>query len=256
MSKVQNLNPTLKLVFTLVFIFFVNITPKNSWVSFGLFLLLISSILFVSNLRFSDIAKRTLIATPFVIAAIPLIFTGDAPFLKIPILRGYEILISMDGFQRFLGILFKAILSIQAAIILVLTSRPLEIFFGLEQLKIPAVFISINNLAYHYLFIIREEVIRMIRARTSRSSNNFNLGSGRSVFWRAKVTGSMAGSILIRSIERSERVYSAMVSRGYNGRVIPTAVALKNVNLQDILILIGGIALVVLIWIYSLLIGP
>jgi len=35
--------------------------------------------------------------------------------------------------------------------------------------------------------------------------------------WRARVTGGMAGSLLLRSMERSERVYNAMLSRGYNG---------------------------------------
>jgi len=42
---------------------------------------------------------------------------------------------------------------------------------------------------------------------------------GGSVFWRARVTGGMAGSLFLRSIERGERIYDAMVARGYDGEV-------------------------------------
>jgi cobalt/nickel transport system permease protein len=37
--------------------------------------------------------------------------------------------------------------------------------------------------------------------------------------WRAKVTGGMAGSLFLRGFERSDRIYVAMLSRGYDGEV-------------------------------------
>ena len=40
---------------------------------------------------------------------------------------------------------------------------------------------------------------------------------GGSIRWRAKVTGQMVGSLFVRSMERSERVFAAMQSRGYAG---------------------------------------
>jgi cobalt/nickel transport system permease protein len=53
----------------------------------------------------------------------------------------------------------------------------------------------------------------MMRARTSRSTQiGKPYHSGGSVLWRAQVTGNMAGSLFLRSIERSERVYAAMLS--------------------------------------------
>jgi cobalt/nickel transport system permease protein len=42
---------------------------------------------------------------------------------------------------------------------------------------------------------------------------------GGSLLWRARVTGGMAGSLFLRSIERGERIYGAMVARGYDGEV-------------------------------------
>ncbi|MFN8419569.1 MAG: energy-coupling factor transporter transmembrane component T [Anaerolineae bacterium] len=43
--------------------------------------------------------------------------------------------------------------------------------------------------------------------------------SGGSLRWRAQVAGGMIGNLFLRSYERSERVYAAMLSRGYQGQV-------------------------------------
>lgn len=244
----------MKLVFTIVFIVFVNLTPTKAWGAFALFFLYLIAIIATARLKLSVIAKRTLISLPFIFAVIPLIFTGNSLFEVVPIF-GSEISVSMEGLQRFLSITIKSILSILVALILVLTSRPSEIFFAMERLRIPSLFISIINLAYLYLFVIRDKVLRMIRARASRSSHGLTKkSSGGSLWWRAKITGGMAGSILIRSIERSDRVYAAMISRGYNGKVIPSIQNSKNIISSEYFMMIIGIFLVLIIWIYSLLI--
>lgn len=43
--------------------------------------------------------------------------------------------------------------------------------------------------------------------------------------WRARVTGGMAGNLFLRAFERSDRIYMAMLSRGYDGeaRALPLA---------------------------------
>jgi cobalt/nickel transport system permease protein len=63
-----------------------------------------------------------------------------------------------------------------------------------------------------------------MRAREARSGHPYELvpGGGRvggSLAWRGKVTGGMAGNLLLRSFDRSERIYAAMASRGYDGEV-------------------------------------
>lgn len=253
-SKFHQLNPLVKLVFTIVFIVFVNLTPIKAWEAYALFFLYLFAIIFSSRLKFSNLAKRTLISLPFILAVIPLIFTGNAPYEVISSFGG-EISISVEGLQKFLSITIKSILSIQAAILLVSTSRPTEIFTAFERLHVPSLFISIINLAYHYLFVIRDEVLRMMRARTSRSSSGLiKKSSGGSLWWRAKVTGGMAGSILIRSIERSDRVYAAMLSRGYNGKAIPSTQDSKNIKRSEYFMMIIGVILLLIIWLYSILI--
>ena len=63
---------------------------------------------------------------------------------------------------------------------------------------------------YRYIFILVDEVMRMTRARDSRSFG------GR---WLRQIgtVGNMIGVLFIRSYERGERVYAAMMARGFDG---------------------------------------
>jgi cobalt/nickel transport system permease protein len=74
---------------------------------------------------------------------------------------------------------------------------------------------------WRYLFVLVDEALRLMRARAARSGDSGISGSrkGGSVVWRGRVTGGMAGSLFLRGIERSDRIYMAMLSRGYDGEV-------------------------------------
>jgi len=66
---------------------------------------------------------------------------------------------------------------------------------------------------YRYVFVIVDEVQRMIRARNARNYRG-------KWIWQSKVVGSIIANLFLRSYERGERVYLAMLSRGYNGDLI------------------------------------
>ena len=73
---------------------------------------------------------------------------------------------------------------------------------------------------WRYLALMVGDAHNLLRARDSRSGSSRVKGkTGGTLVWRAAVTGKMAGNLLLRSIERSDRVYAAMLSRGYNGDV-------------------------------------
>jgi cobalt/nickel transport system permease protein len=88
-----------------------------------------------------------------------------------------------------------------------------------EHLRVPRTLTTIVAFLYRYLFVLTDEVLRLLRARQSRSGSVTGLKSGRSVAWRARVTGSMAGQLFLRSYERSDRIYNAMLARGYTGQL-------------------------------------
>ena len=79
--------------------------------------------------------------------------------------------------------------------------------------------VAIISFMYRYLGVIGEEAGRMNRARAARSADRGDRGAGGSIRWRATVTGSMVGSLFLRSYERSERIYAAMQARGFDGEL-------------------------------------
>ena len=52
--------------------------------------------------------------------------------------------------------------------------------------------------------------------KQARDSRNF----GGSRLWQLRTIGNMTGTLFIRSYERAERVYVAMLARGFDGRIL------------------------------------
>jgi cobalt/nickel transport system permease protein len=73
---------------------------------------------------------------------------------------------------------------------------------------------------YRYLFVLIDEAARLLRAREARSARLAPGSGGGSLAWRARIAGHMAGQLFLRSYERSDRVYSAMLARGYAGQFL------------------------------------
>ncbi len=87
---------------------------------------------------------------------------------------------------------------------------------ALRQLRLPRIMVAIISFMYRYLSVLSGEATRMARARAARSADPDGHGGG-TLIWRARTTGSMVGSLFLRSYERSERIYAAMQARGFEG---------------------------------------
>lgn len=250
-SQIHNLDVRVKVVLTLAFIVFLNLIPLGAWSVLIFFLTLTLSIALVSRVGIASLLRRSLIAIPFVLAALPLIFTGKPPRYTIFILPDLTLFYSPAGMQRFITIALKSWISVQAAILLTATTKFPDILSAFQQMKLPQLWISVIGLMWRYLFVIADEVTRMLHARSSRSAAapGYMHGGG-TLLWRARVTGNMAGSLFVRSIERSERVYSAMLARGYNGQLPENGV--KKLSNRSLLILTTGLLGLILLWLLSI----
>jgi cobalt/nickel transport system permease protein len=137
---------------------------------------------------------------------------GTLPLLHLPI--------SEAGLVRFASILFKSAISVQAAVLLMLTTHFTDTLWALGALRVPGVLVAIISFMYRYLFVLADEALRLTRARDSRSAVVAgDAWRGPSLVSRARTTGRMIGNLFLRSFARSERVYRAMVSRGYQGSI-------------------------------------
>lgn len=249
-SLIHRLDPRVKVLCTLAFILTASLLPAGQWLHYAFLLfasLLVSSL---AGLEPGYVLKRSFIALPFALAAITLPFTVPGPQFTLPIL-GWSL--SVEGSIRFLSIVIKSWVSVQMAILLVATTAFPELLWGMRALHVPRPLVSITGLMYRYIFVLADEAMRLMRARAARSGALEGHKTGGSIAWRGRVAGGMVGNLAIRSFERSERIYDAMVARGYQGEVKHFAPPALSGN--DYAALAGFLAFLVLTLATALLLG-
>lgn len=216
-SPVHNVDPRMKVLLTFLYIISTALLPDGTWLAFTLSWILIVLISLASKIGFVFITKRSMIALPFALAAVTIIFTlpGQA-IISIP-LGDWELTATDTGLVRFISIMLRSWLSVQMAIILIATTQFPDLIHAMRHLRLPKIIVSTIAFMYRYAFVLTDETIRMLRAREARSARITMVAGGGSLLWRAKIAGNMAGQLFLRSYERSDRVYNAMVARGYQG---------------------------------------
>jgi len=212
-SFLHHLDARTKFVFTLLFILSVVLTPPDSWYAFSLYFAVLTVLTLAAKLPVGYVLKRSLVVMPFV-----LMIAIFVPFFKSGEVAGsyniwfWEITVTHSGIQVLVNVLIKSWISILSLIWLTSTTRTTHLLYALERLRFPHVLVTILSFMYRYLFVIADEMIRMKQARDSR-----HFGSGR--LRQLRTVGNMIGTLFVRSYERSERVYTAMTARGFDGQV-------------------------------------
>lgn len=219
-SLIHHLDPRVKVVLTVLFILSGALLPDGAWVAFGLMWGVVVAAAYLSQIGYPFIFKRSFIVLPFTLAAITILFTIPGNPVTTFRLFSWNLTITDAGLVRFLSILIRSWLSVQMAILLTITTTFFDLMHALRHLRVPAILVSIISFMYRYLFVMVDEVQRLLRARTSRSAVLPGQRGGGTVAWRARVTGHMAGQLMVRSFERSDRVHNAMLARGFRGELL------------------------------------
>jgi cobalt/nickel transport system permease protein len=241
-SLFHRLDARVKFLLTLAFIVTTALTPVGAWPVYILLFTLILSVIILSELGVGFVLKRAALAFPFILAALPVIFTqGSEPLFTIP-LGPWSLSVYQPGLERFFSIALKSWISVQAAIVLASSTPFPDLLVAMRAVRVPRLLVAIFGMMWRYLFVLADEALRLMRARAARSGHSDQIGlrPGGSLSWRARVTGGMAGSLFLRAIERSDRIYMAMVSRGYDGEV--RAAPLPKFSRASQLLLTGGLA--------------
>jgi cobalt/nickel transport system permease protein len=94
-----------------------------------------------------------------------------------------------------------------------LTTRFPRFIQAMESLRFPRVFVTMTSITYRFMFLFVNEAYRMVLAKESRTTKRLR--------WREnlKLLANMIAILFIRAYERGERVYLAMLSRGYTRRL-------------------------------------
>lgn len=172
------------------------------------------------------ILKRTSYTLPFII------------FMGLPILLGGGLPPSKDRVTLVLLLIFKALNALYIMFIMFFSQPATDLLNSLAYMKLPNIFISIIFLAWRYLFLLGEKFSKTYKALLSR------LFQPRIKKASLKIYGQIMGGMVIKSLDSSDKVYRAMISRGFNGR-IPISKP-KKVQLSDLIktmLMIGTVAL-------------
>ncbi len=238
-SLAHRLDPRTKLALTFLFLLTVALIPDRAWLSFGLLEAWLLAIIGISRVGFRAVQRRSALALPFLLPALTLLLVrsgdGGGRVLHLP---GIPWPVYEAGLWRFLSIVARSYLSIQAAVLLSTTTPFPDLLWAMRALKAPRLLVAISGFLYRYLFVLADEARRMLQAREARSGALEGHRSGGSVIWRAKVTGAMAGTLFLRAYERSERIWTAMVARGYDGEM--RTLSIHALRAMDWRVEIGG----------------
>lgn len=204
-SRLHRMRPECKLVGAFGFVIAVVATPREQFWAYAVYVALVVAVARLSHLSLTTVARRLVIEAPFVAFAVFLPFIAEGERIDVGPLS-----LSADGLWGAWNILIKGTIGVAVSVVVASTTELPELLRGLERLRVPRAFTFIASFMVRYGDVVAGEMRRMKVARQSR-------GHDARWIWQARAVGHSAGALFIRSYERGERVYLAMLSRGYTG---------------------------------------
>ncbi len=224
--------------------FLQGIDPKVKFISFMILIVTTISvhsiytilILFAASMLLALLSRipikfymlRVLVFVPLFtgVIALPYIFNIFQPYegtplvvlhdfhrvIDLPLLTPFStIAITKEGVLWSSTFLARVTAAVSFAILLMLTTRWSDLLNALGALRFPRMFILILGMAYRYIFLLLDMVVKMLLSRKSRTVGS--ISSVRS--W--KLNADIIGALFLKSYDMSEDVYLAMLSRGFDG---------------------------------------
>ena len=203
-TLIHRLDPRTKLLATFAFIVTVVSFPKyeiSGLLPFFLFPVLLFAL--------ADIPVRFILKKVFLVSSFAFFVGIFNPLLDRHAFYAFSGFTISGGWVSFLSIMLKFFLTITSALLLIATTSFPGVCHGLQKLGLPDIFVAQLLFLYRYIFVLVEEAMKTVRARDMRSFGNNGKGM--------KTFVSLVGTLFLRTIERAERIYLAMLSRGFTG---------------------------------------
>jgi len=205
-TPVHKIDPRAKLITALFFILTVVSFGKYQISMLVPFIIFPIYLLTAGNIPVLYILKKVLYVSPFAVMIGIFNPLYDSSIMIYPCGIGIS-----GGWISFISIMMRFTLTVSTALALIACTGFNNICFALNRLGAPKIFAVQLLFLYRYIFVLAEEAARMVRARNLRSFD----GKGRGI----KSYGPLLGNLLLRTINRAERIHMAMVSRGFDGNI-------------------------------------
>lgn len=206
-SLLHHLDPRLRIVFATLFSFLIALSKAFSTLGSGLALAVF--LVLMSRLSLVEVTKRLTVINSFnllLFLVLPVTFEGTTVF-SIGLFDG-----TREGLTLASRIALKsnAILLVFIAAMATMTIATLG--NALNRLHVPEKVVYLLLIAYRYVFVLEQEYLRLtkaIRVRGFHPKTNMHT---------YKTYAYLFGMLLVRASARADRVYQAMLCRGFKGR--------------------------------------
>jgi cobalt/nickel transport system permease protein len=203
----HSLVPQTRLLCVLSSIFAIALTPNGQWLTWAVYGIGVLAIVLLSRVTLLALLKRIAIEFAF-LAAILLgtLFRGGGTVLW----SWGPLQITTVGLTVLGSVTLKVLLSLCLVNILILTTSIPALLNAFIALRMPPLLVAIMASMYRYLGVLMAELNAMRQAAIARNLMANNLAT-------RLIIGHIIGSLFIRTYERGERIYQAMLARGYQG---------------------------------------
>lgn len=200
----KNLSPLAKLAVTAVFIFTTVSFSKYDITGLIPFFLYPVILFQMTGISFKKCFKTTGFVMPLIImAGILNPFFDKTPF------NLAELFTVRGGIISFITLILKGILCLSASYVFAETTKVDELCGTLRRIHIPKIIVTVFLLTWRYIFVMKEEVSIMLEAYHLRAPGQKGI--------HYSAWGSFLGQLFLRSFDRADELYQAMILRGYNG---------------------------------------
>lgn len=194
-TGLEALDPRVKLVSAVALAGWVGLLPERSVGVAGLLAVGLVVLGMLGQIPPATLLWRASAAVPFVVVPAGLGWLGGS--FELP---------------HFLAMAGRGYVAALIGTLLVSVTPYSSVLAAASELGAPDLLVQTASLVYRYLHVLRERAAAMTasalaRGWSARTPDRFAVG------------GSMLGALLLRSLDRGERVHRAMLARGYTGRM-------------------------------------
>ena len=212
-SLVHRLDARVKLLAAALVLVGVITSPDDSIFVLGLLGVVPVTVCLSARVPLSHLLRKSLIVLPFLLLLCPfLLFSYEGETTLELHVGQHAMKVSREGLAQFMEIASKTVVTVLTTITLVATTPFDRLLRGLQSMRCPHIVVALLSFMYRYVFLLVDEGERMLVARASRGIHMSPRRSMRSM-------AHLASTLFFRTFERGERIYCAMMSRGFTGEI-------------------------------------
>lgn len=127
-------------------------------------------------------------------------------------ISGITVGITYNGLVTAGGLFLKSLGAVSCLYFLSLTTPAVEIAAVMRKLRFPALFIELTDLIYRFIFVMQAIAGEIYTSQSSRWGYASVKNSTNSL-------GQLTAALFVKALHRSQTLFTALSSRGYNGQV-------------------------------------